>query len=391
MSKDDGLRVLHTEWSGGWGGQEVRIFQEMIAMREQGVDVFMACTAHARLNDKCREAGIPTFNLPFKGNWDFETLRGLIKIIREHRINIVNTHSGKDTWVGGFAAKLTRTRFIRTRHLSNPVNKSPLNFINKMADYVITTGESVRQAMIHDNRIRPNKIISIPTGVDELRFDPSKFDRDAERGKFGIATDELAIGIVAILRGFKRHDLFIEMAKTLVKQLPKQKLKFIIAGDGPREAQIKELIENSGIADQINMIGYQENPEHILSALDIFVLSSDGSEGVPQSVMQALMMQKAVVATDAGSTEDLYHEDNFVLTKSGDLQALIEDVQHLAEDAELRAYYANQARDYVVKHFSKRVMVEKLMQIYQKIYGLRQKIIFSATQKHADRTMRKTK
>ncbi len=34
------IRVLHTEWSDGWGGQEIRIINEMVAMRELGVKVF---------------------------------------------------------------------------------------------------------------------------------------------------------------------------------------------------------------------------------------------------------------------------------------------------------------------------------------------------------------
>lgn len=291
-----------------------------------------------------------------------------MRIIKEQKINIVNTHSGKDSWVGGFAAKLKGVKFIRTRHLSNPINKSPLNFINKMADYVVTTGESVREAMIHDNRVNPCKIQSIPTGIDDQRFDPAKLDRETERKYFGIEDDELAIGIVAILRGFKRHDLFIQMAKSLIEKNDR-KLKFIIAGNGPREERIKNLILDAGMQDHIHMIGYQKAPEHILSALDIFVLSSDSCEGVPQSVMQALLMQKPVVATDSGSTGDLHNDDNFVLTKAGDLSEMTESVQHLIDDAEMRNYYAARARSFVVENFAKPIMTDKLMVIYEQLLG----------------------
>lgn len=363
------IRILHTEWSDGWGGQEVRIYHEMLAMRERGVEVFMACTSHSTLNQKCREVDIPTFNLPFGGNWDFKTLRGLMKIIREQKIDIVNTHSGKDSWVGGFAAKLTGRKFIRTRHLSNPINKNPLNFINKMADFVVTTGESVRQNMIHDNRIKPSKIQSIPTGIDEDRFNPSRLDRAQERAHFGIQDDEIAIGIVAILRGFKRHDLFIQMAKKLIADNSDKKLKFIIAGNGPREERIKNLILDAGMQDHIEMIGYQKEPEHILAALDIFVLSSDSCEGVPQSVMQALLTKKAVVSTDSGSTGDLHNDDNFVLTKAGDLEEMTESVQHLIDDPDMRKHYEDSARDYVVQNFSKTIMADHLMVIYQRLLG----------------------
>ncbi len=130
---NDSIRVLHTEWSDGWGGQEIRILNEMLAVRERGVEIYLACRENARIQEKALEQGIPVFTLPFRGNADLKTLFGLMRIIRRKKIDIVNTHSGKDTWVGGLAAKLTGRKFIRTRHLSNPINPSRLNFINEIA------------------------------------------------------------------------------------------------------------------------------------------------------------------------------------------------------------------------------------------------------------------
>ena len=50
----------------------------------------------------------------------------------------------------------------------------------------------------------------------------------------------------------------------------------------------------------------------MLSAMDIFMLTSS-SEGVPQTLMQALFMQKACIATNVGSVRDLFFKDNFLL------------------------------------------------------------------------------
>ncbi len=57
--------MLHTEWSDGWGGQEIRIINEMIAVREQGVEVFLACTNHAQIKQKALDNDIKVFLLPF--------------------------------------------------------------------------------------------------------------------------------------------------------------------------------------------------------------------------------------------------------------------------------------------------------------------------------------
>ena len=221
------IRVLHTEWSDGWGGQEIRIIHEMKMMRSEGVEVYLACRANSMIKDEAVANNIKVFTLPFKGNADLKTLLHLKKIIKYHSINIVNTHSGKDTWVGGLAAKLAGVKFIRTRHLSNKINPSRLNFINELADYIFTTGEKVRDDMIKYNRINENKIISIPTGIDGSIFDPESFNRAECRKKFTFNDSEIAIGILAVLRQFKRHDLFLKMAKSLLKKYPGKRLSLI--------------------------------------------------------------------------------------------------------------------------------------------------------------------
>jgi len=362
------IKVLHTEWSDGWGGQEIRIIGEMIALREKGVELFLACREEAQIKVKAEEAGFQVFALPFKGNTDLRTLWGLIKIIRKEKIDIVNTHSGKDTWVGGLAAKIVGAKFIRTRHLSNPIRKSRLNFINELADYIFTTGESVRQDMIDNNRIDPNKIISIPTGIDETVYDPEKYDRFKCRERFGMEEDELAIGIVAVLRQFKRHDLFLEMAKILVAKYPGRKLKFYIAGEGPQRNNIEKVIEEYGLEKHVVLLGHLSNVPEFLAALDIFVLTSDSKEGVPQSVMQALMMKKNVIATNAGSTADLWHDENFMLIPAGDdMRSLTDAVSILIDDKNKRDLYAKKARKYIVDTYSRKVMQETIYEIYQEM------------------------
>ncbi len=356
------IKVLHAEWSDGWGGQEIRIINEMIAVREQGIEVFLACRDHAIIKQKALENNIKVFILPFKGNADFKTLFSLRRIIKVHSIDIINTHSGKDTWVGGLAAKLAGAKFIRTRHLSNRIRSSRTNFINELADYIFTTGESVRADMVKYNRINPEKIQSVPTGIDDDLFDPDKYNKQACRKLFNIKNNEIAIGIVAVLRQFKRHDLFLQMAKTLIEQHPEKNLTFLIAGDGPQKENIIDWINELDLATNVKLLGHVNQVPELLSALDIFVLSSDSKEGVPQSVMQALLMNKAVVSTDSGSTSDLLYQDNFQLVETNSVNSLINGVIYNLEREKIK-----NTREFIVSNFSKGVMTKKIMNIYQEL------------------------
>ncbi|MFK5881564.1 MAG: glycosyltransferase family 4 protein [Sulfurospirillum sp.] len=362
------IKVLHTEWSDGWGGQEIRIINEMLALREKGVEVFLACRDHAKIKEKAIQNNIKIFTLPFKGSFDIKTILALKKIIKRHKIDIINTHSGKDSWVGGFAAKLSGIKFIRTRHLSNTINPSRFNFVNEMADFIFTTGESVRKSMIEHNRINSTKILSIPTGIDETVFDPIKFDKFECRKIFDIKDNEIAIGIIAVLRKFKRHDVFVSVAKQLIKKYPELKLKFLIAGDGPQKDFIKNLIKEHKLEKKIFMLGHINNTAEFLSAIDIFTLTSDSNEGVPQSVMQALLMNKPTVATDAGSTKDLLDEDSFSLIKpTENIDIMLNELSILIYLIKNKKIVPKDTRSHIIKQFSKNTMRDKIYNTYIKL------------------------
>ncbi len=360
------IRVLHTEWSDGWGGQEIRIVNEMLAMRQLGVEVFLACKEQAVIRQKAIEAGIDVFVLPFRGNTDFKTLFAIMKIVKKNNIDIVNTHSGKDTWVGGFAAKLAGAKFIRTRHLSNRIRTSRLNFINELADFIFTTGESVKSNMIRENRISPDRILSIPTGIDVEKFNPLKVDRKMARERFAFQDDEFIVGNVAVLRRFKRHDRFLETIRFLLDQFPEKKIRGVIAGDGPQRENLEKMIHTLNLEKSVTLVGHVDNVAEFLQAIDLFLLTSDSGEGVPQSVMQALLMEKPVVATDAGSTGDLYRQDNFMLVGANEMDDFKQSCLKMLDDT-VREKYQATARQFVASEFSQQKMAEKILNVYQKL------------------------
>ena len=353
------IKVLHTEWSNGWGGQEIRIINEMISVRAEGVDVFLACRDDSIIKKKALENNIKVFTLPFKGNVDFKTLLSLSKIIKVYSIDIVNTHSGKDTWVGGLAAKLAGIKFIRTRHLSLNISSARTNFINELTDYIFTTGESVRVDMIKYNRIKSHKIQSIPTGIDSSIFNPNNYDVAECRKQYNLGDDVIAIGILAVLRQFKRHDLFIEMAKAIIEKYPNKKFVFLIAGDGPQKNSIQKFINDLNLTSQIKFLGHVDKVSEFLSALDILVLSSDSKEGVPQSVMQGLFMNKSVVATNSGSTKDLLNNNNFQLVGIGSSGELVNGISYFIDNNKIR-----QNEVLIDEKFSLKFMSRRIVGIY---------------------------
>ena len=120
----------------------------------------------------------------------------------------------------------------------------------------------------------------------------------------------------------------------------------MIAGDGPQKNNIQKQVEYLKINSNVRLIGHTDNVPQFLMAIDILVLSSDSKEGVPQSVMQGLFMNKSVVATNCGSTADLLYENNFQLIEKGSVSSIVDGTSHYL-DNNIRV----SSRDYMMKYF----------------------------------------
>ena len=90
------MKILHTESSNGFGGQEIRILREAIGMRENGHEVVMAIAKGGKLIAKARAKGFTVYELTFKKHASLSTLWHLLRIISKHKIDLVNTHSSMD-------------------------------------------------------------------------------------------------------------------------------------------------------------------------------------------------------------------------------------------------------------------------------------------------------
>ncbi|QKF62458.1 glycosyltransferase, family 1 [Campylobacter mucosalis] len=355
------IKVIHTEWSDGWGGQEIRTISESLALKEKyGVNIIIACRSNAKIATKAKEAGLDVVFFDFKGAFDVKSIFALAKFIKQNNINILNSHSGKDTWIGGLAAKIAGIKFIRTRHLSNAISSSRLNFINELADFIITTGENVKDAMIKNNRINPQKILSIPTGVDDTKFRSELYDKNESLKKFGLENGKIYIGMLSVLRAIKRHDIFLKIALNLHEKYPNA--LFVIVGSGPQEQNIRDFIKNNNMQEYVKMLGHQENTAMFLKAIDIYMMISE-NEGVPQSLMQALLMQKASIATNVGSVSNLYDGKNFKLVDFDEIK-IQNELENLLQNSNEREILEQNAREFVKNNFTKDIMAKKIYQIY---------------------------
>ncbi|HET6455868.1 MAG TPA: glycosyltransferase family 4 protein [Armatimonadota bacterium] len=365
--------ILHTEASTGWGGQEIRIINESVGMIERGHRVLLVCQPTSVISKKASEQGIETVVMPIRGAFDVKGIRRLRALYRDEKVDIVNTHSSKDSWCAGLAAKLAGgVKVIRTRHLSIPIKN---NFESRLLyrtlpDAIVTTGEAIRKHIIERTDANPEIVVSIPTGIDLEAFDPLRADRLAFRKEIGVDPEAPLIGTVGMLRAMKGYTHLLNAAAEVIREFPSA--MFTIVGDTAFESNIKDHLAQQmaelGIADKVKMPGYREDADRVMAGLDVFVLASTRSEGVPQVITQAMAMKRPVIGTNVGSVYEqiIDKETGFLVEKANSAQ-IRDSILALLRNPDMAKRMGENGRKLVEERFSLDTMLDKTEALYARL------------------------
>lgn len=358
------MRILHTESSVGWGGQENRTLNELIGMRERGHEMAVVSRPGARIIDRAQEAGFPTFAIDMRGAIDFPAMFRLRSVIKRFRADIVNTHSGRDTQLTGMAARSIiggRPRIVRTRHLALPIT-SKFSY-SVLPDHVVTVSKFVENYLVEAGVPR-ERITTVSTGVDFARYDRSTIEGDL-RAELGLPADALLIGTVAILRKKKGHAETIEAAAQVIERFPTA--HFIFAGDGPQTANLERRIAELGLGDRVHMLGLRRDVVNILKSLDVFVLPTH-QEALGTAFIEAGAMGLPAVATNVDGVPEVVQDNRTgLLVPVRDSRAIAEAICRLLDDPVYRQGMGANAAEFVRRKFSREAMAHGMEALYQRL------------------------
>ncbi len=297
------MKILHTEASPGWGGQELRILREAEGMRERGHEVILAIQQRGGLVDPARASGFKVYEIPFKKTKFIQVLYSLMRLIRKEGIEIINTHSSIDAWLAGLAGKISGCHVIRTRHLSTPIRKGFNSHLlyNWLADDVVTTCEEAAISIRSQARLPAERCRSIPTGVDpKIVIDPEEVRK--WRAHYGLKDSDCVVGTLCILRGWKGVSDLLQAAK-LLEHIPQ--LKWVVVGDGVSAPVFHQEWKELRLEEKVIFTGHISPPFTALAAMDIFTLLSRANEGVSQASLQAAWLKKPLITTTIGGLPEV--------------------------------------------------------------------------------------
>ncbi|WP_395739721.1 glycosyltransferase family 4 protein [Prosthecobacter sp.] len=357
-------RIVHSEASLGWGGQEHRVMAELLGFQRRGSSVRLVAHPDSQIMARARAAGLNTRPCTFDRRLlPFEILRMALWLRRE-KIEIVNTHSSRDGWLLGLAARLARVPMVlRTRHI-DVVDRSPKISRHKfttLADHTLTTSDKITRDIRSRYQLAASKVSTVPTGIDL-----DLFHQTGPTAELPVRSGPGAppvIGMVSVLRSWKGHSTFFA-AIQLLREAGREFQYVVVGGGAPVEVYAAKA-RSFGVEDRVKFTGQREDVADVLRALDVLCIPSTAHEGIPQIGLQALACGTSVVGSDCGGIPEIIREgESGRIFHAGDAAAMAERIAETVDQRERSAQMCRAGRAQVERQHSLDSMLDRLSEIY---------------------------
>ncbi|HEX7020508.1 MAG TPA: glycosyltransferase [Gemmatimonadaceae bacterium] len=304
--------------------------------------------------------------------WSMIRPHALARTIGGIAPDVVHSHSG--VWFKtSRAARLAGvTRIVHTDHgrlMPDPLgNRLSDGYAARRTRLIVAVSDPLAEYMRRALRLPQDKVRVVRNGVERMERAPE--GGAAIRRELGLAEGTLMIGSLGRLDHIKGYDILLEAYRRLrMADSSRPPPALVIAGDGPEAPRLRAMVAAMPriVREGVHMLGWRTDVRELLSALDVFALSSR-SEGTSLSLLEAMSMGICPVVTDVGGNADVVGyqlRHRLVATESPSLfaRALVAALH----DADERARDAERARARVAKTFSIEAMVQRYEQLYTEL------------------------
>ncbi|MBS3055902.1 MAG: glycosyltransferase family 4 protein [Candidatus Aenigmarchaeota archaeon] len=285
----------------------------------------------------------------------------LLKSLMKQKPDIIHGHHyGYFPATAGFlAAKKTNVPFVFSTHFHPPVyNPIRTGFFYL---YHFTQGLPLLRfsdAVLPHTSIEKTNLCKMGAVAEKIKVLPSITDVEIFRNKLSGKSKNPIVLFVGPLIYEKGAHIFIDLQHKLPKNV-----QYVFVGEGYLENEIRKKIKNSKIFNKLPL----EKLIEIYNKADIFVLPSM-YEAFGRVLTEAQACEVPVVSTRAGGIpEVVIHNKTGYLVNYGEWELMAEYIKKLLDDSGLRRRIGYEGRKHVVKSFSKKVVVDKLVKIYERL------------------------
>jgi glycosyltransferase involved in cell wall biosynthesis len=353
-------RVVHVVDSLRLGGTEMQAVTLARALAARGVVNHLVYSHAGPLAARLDGSDVSTERLAMGGGFLRPGMLGFVlrlaRTLRARRADVVQSYgfyrnlpavlAGR---LAGVGAILTGRRGFGT-HLT-PAQHRVDRLAYRLAHRTVVNAAALRTWVIEHDAARPDAVVVIPNCV-------------AEGGPITPARDPV-VGMVANFRPPKDHVTFLHAAARVVETVPTAVIHLI--GAGPEEATARRLAETLGLGSHVRFLGALE-PDHVWTAVNRFAVAvlSSRSEGMPNTVLEAMAAARPVVATAVGDVPALVRDGvTGFLVPPGDAAALGAAIGRLLKDTALAADLGAAGRRHVLATHGAERIAQAFVDLYR--------------------------
>ncbi len=314
---------------------------------------------------------IYNLNIPDKLINQGREILSLYRFFRSFRPDVVHTHVLKSNMYGVLAAKLAKVPVViatemtlkdtapsRMRRIRDRLLHPFLNQMISKCDTFMVTSKFIQREWYKEKYANKFHLIYPPFNLDKL-------EAAQKNGSDLTLPDGPKICYVGRLSEEKGVRFLVNAARSIKDQVNDAKL--VIVGAGPLENELKLMVNNSDLLENVIFLGYIDNVFKVLKQVDVFVLPSR-SEGCPISVVEAMSMELPVVATNVGGTPELVVDrETGILVPYNDSEKLGKAIVEAFENRRSSNSMGINGRERAFKKFHQDIFVNNIEKMYDRL------------------------
>ncbi len=365
------LNILISNSTDIFAGGEDYVLILARRLRMRGHRVWVSALPGHLLLAKCEDAGIPTIPIDYRGmSRVFAMAAELRGHLRRLSIDVIHSNANYDRTCAGFAAAAGRTRHVAGVHSTHSIQHNITHWWRNRwgTDHFITDAEAGRKVLIAEDGIAPERITTVPIGIENETPEANARAREAIRREWNIPESTVVVGNVARLVPFKGHALLLESIARLLPESPD--VLFPIVGDGELLETLRARARTLSIEHAVRFLGFRDNLEEIYPGFDLYCHSSLelAAEMFPIAILRALGTGLPVVCTEVGGIAAMVRDGRSgFLVPPEDPDALSRALLRVVRDAALRRAMGGESLALFREQYHASVMAERVEDVYRRL------------------------
>jgi len=349
----DRPRILHVDSGRSWRGGQRQVFLLATGLRDLGYRVLVVAPTGSPLIRRADRAGLPTYRLTLRGEWDIGSARELRAVAREWSADIVHAHDARSHAIARLALLGKRkTRLVVTRRVAFPPKQVRLKY-RRGIDAFIAISNAVKAVMIRAG-VPSDRIDVVYSGIPAPQL---KRPRNWRRER-GWPPSSIVCGIVGAMTQEKGLDMIGGIARRLPGEVFRRTRLVLLGGKGKGGTTVAG-VEGFDA-------GFVEEIHDAVAGLDVLWHPSR-SEGLGTSVIDAMAIGVPPIAFAVGGLPEVIEDrKSGILVPAGDVGAFMRAASELITDDELRARLGEGAR-LRAREFDAKRMIERTAEVYDRV------------------------